>query len=76
VGKGDGVAPHDVRNSFFYIISGRASIEVDGPARSARPARACMSPPKEHQFRNAGDHHGRVPSRSSPPTGGDRKNVV
>jgi len=77
VGKGEVFHSHDVAQQFFYIISGRASVEIDGRLVHLGPGEGLhVAAGKKHQFRNAGNTTVEFLVISSPTTRGDRKNVV
>ena len=76
-GKGEVLHSHDVAQQFFYIISGHASVELDGRLVRLDPGEGLhVAAGKKHQFRNIGDTAVEFLVISAPPTRGDRKDVV
>lgn len=77
VGKGELLHSHELAQQFFYIISGRASVEIEGRLVHLGAGEGLhVAAGKEHQFRNAGDTTVEFLVISSPGTRGDRRNVV
>ncbi len=77
VGKGEVLHFHSVAQQFFYILSGRASVDLEGLSVQLEPGEGLHVPAKKkHQFRNAGDTTVEFLVISSPTTRGDRENVV
>ncbi|HXV09435.1 MAG TPA: cupin domain-containing protein [Burkholderiales bacterium] len=77
VGKGEVSHYHSVAQQFFFIISGRASVELDGRLIHLTPGEGLhVAPGRTHKFRNAGDTAVEFLVISSPTSRGDRKDVV
>ena len=77
VGKGEASHFHSVAQQFFYMISGRASVELDGQLIHLAPGQGLHIPAgKTHRIRNAGDTPAEFLVISSPTTRGDRKDVA
>lgn len=76
-GKGEVKHVHALAQQFFYILSGRAHIDLDGCAVELGAGEGVHVPAgRKHRFHNAGETAVEFLVISSPTTSGDRENVA
>jgi mannose-6-phosphate isomerase-like protein (cupin superfamily) len=76
VGKGEVLHLHARAQQFFYILSGRACIEIEERTVELDPGQGVHVPAGlKHRFRNAGETPCEFLVISSPTSRGDRENV-
>lgn len=64
---------HRQAHQFFYVLSGRATLEVDGKVLTINPRQGCSVPPQiPHQLRNETSEDLEFIVISSPLSHGDR----
>jgi quercetin dioxygenase-like cupin family protein len=64
---------HAVARQFFYVLSGKATLEVEGQVQTLAPGEGLHVPPgASHQLRNEGSDALRFLVVSSPNSHGDR----
>lgn len=67
---------HFKSRQFFYIVSGEATIEIDGQRNILKPEQGCeVSPGKEHQILNESNSDLHFLVISCPPSHSDRVDV-
>jgi mannose-6-phosphate isomerase-like protein (cupin superfamily) len=67
---------HDRAHQFFYILQGRAALEVDGEVYNIEAHQGCSVPPKvSHQLKNLESEELIFVLVSAPPSHGDRVEV-
>jgi mannose-6-phosphate isomerase-like protein (cupin superfamily) len=76
VGKGEVLHVHARAQQFFYILSGRAHMDIEERTVELGPGEGVhVAAGRKHRFRNAGETPVEFLVISSPTTSGDRKNV-